>query len=104
VRQKIGTRSAVFGAVGYEQGFDDGGSGVFAGIGAETYVAERLLAGATLEFAEAAAELRRDATQAGAYLGFDVTDHSRIVAYGSAGLSETSPDVGAGLRLVFTSD
>lgn len=101
LRQPIGPRAAIFGTVGYEHAFDGGGSGVFAGAGAESYVAERVLAGATIDFAQASSELRRDAAQAGAYVGLDVADNTRIVAYGAAGLSETSPDVQAGLRIVF---
>jgi hypothetical protein len=101
LRQRLGSRSAVFGSVAYEQAFESGGSGVIAGAGAETYVSERVLAGAVIDFSQATSDLRRDATQAGAYVGFDVDSNARLVAYGSAGLSETSPDVGAGLRLVF---
>lgn len=101
VRQSIGARAAVFGSVGYEQAFESGGGGVIAGVGAETYVAERVIAGGTLDFSQTTSDLRRDSTQAGAYVGFDVGSNARLLAYGSAGLTETSPDVGAGLRLVF---
>lgn len=101
LREPIGARSALFGSIGYEQAFGGGGRGVFAGVGAESYVSERVLAGATFEFAQASSELRRDAAQAGAYLGFDLSKDTRLVAYGAAGLSDTSPDVQAGLRLTF---
>jgi len=102
LRQPIGDRAAVFGSVGYEHAFDSGAGGVFAGVGAESYVASRVLLGATVDFAEANSELHRDSTQASGYIGFDATANTRILAYGSAGLTETSPDIGAGLRLVFT--
>lgn len=102
VRQPIGERAAIFGAVGYEQAFDSGASGAFVGVGAEGYVASRVLLGGTVDFAQASSELHRDSTQATGYIGFDMSSSSRILAYGSAGLSETSPDVGAGLRIVFT--
>ncbi len=104
VREPIAARSAVYGSVGYEQAFGGGGSGVIAGVGAESYVSEHALAGVTFEFAQANSEVRRDAAQAGAYLGFDVSKDTRLVAYGAAGLSETSPDVQAGLRLTFAGD
>lgn len=101
LREPIGARSAIYGSVGYEQAFGNGGSGVIAGVGAETYVGERVLAGTTFEFAQASSELRRDAAQAGAYVGFDLSKDTRLVAYGAAGLSDTSPDVQAGIRLTF---
>lgn len=104
VRQSVGERAAVFGSLGYEQAFESGGGGVIAGVGAETYVAERVIAGGTLEFSQTTSELRRDATQAGAYVGVDVGANARLLAYGSAGLTETSPDVGAGLRLTFVTE
>lgn len=103
LREPIGARSALYGSVGFEQAFG-GGSGVIAGVGAESYVGERVLAGATLEFAQANSELRRDSSQAGAYLGFDLSKDTRLIAYGAAGLTETSPDVQAGLRLTFAAD
>lgn len=101
LREPIGARSALYGSVGYEQAFGGGGSGVFAGVGAESYVSERVLAGATFEFTQASSEVRRDAAQVGAYLGIDLSKDTRLVAYGAAGLSDTSPDVQAGLRLTF---
>src|SRR6185295_9189935 len=83
VRQPIGTTAAIFGAVGYEQAFDGGGNGAFAGVGAEAYVTTRVLLGATVDFAEASSELHRDSTQATGYIGFDTSAHSRILAFGS---------------------
>lgn len=102
LRQSIGAKAAVFGSLGYEHAFESDGSGVFAGVGAESYVANRVLLGATVDFSQASSDLRRDSTQAGGYIGFDATSNTRILAYGTAGLGETSPDIGAGLRLVFT--
>jgi hypothetical protein len=104
LRQSLGARAAVYGSVGYEQAFESGGGGVIAGVGAETYVAERVIAGGTLDFSQTTSDLRRDSSQAGAYVGFDVGSSTRLLAYGSAGLTETSPDVGAGLRLVLATD
>jgi len=102
LRQAIGAKSAIFGAVGYEHAFDSGAGGVFAGAGAESYVAERVLLGATVDFGQASSDRLRDSTQATGYIGFDASSNTRILAYGSAGLSDTSPDIGAGLRLVIT--
>jgi hypothetical protein len=103
LREPFGARAALYGSVGFAQAFG-GGSGVTASVGAESYVGARTLAGATLEFAQANSELRRDSAQAGAYLGFDIAKDTRIVAYGAAGLTETSPDVQVGLRLSFAGD
>lgn len=104
LRQVIGARAAVYGSVGYEHAFESEASGVFAAVGAESYVADRVQLGATLDFSQASSELRRDSTQASAYVGFDASSTTRILAYGSAGLTETSPDIGAGIRIVFTPD
>ena len=104
VRQPIGTRAAVYGSVGYEQAFSGGGSGVIANVGAESYVAKGVQIGATMDFEQASSELTRDATVAGAYVGVDVSSSAKLQAYGSAGLTDTSPDVGAGLRIVFSAN
>jgi hypothetical protein len=103
LRQMLGQRAAVYGSVGYEQ-VTQGQSGVFADVGAEGYVADRVLLGAAFDFTQASSALQRDAARASAYIGVDVSSSTRVLAYGSAGLTDTSPDVGAGLRVVFTSD
>lgn len=100
--QSFSGRAAIYGAVGYERSFEAEANAFFGQIGAEGYVLQSLLVGATLDWAQANDVLRRDSTQAGAYVAFDATTEWSIVAYGSAGLTDTSPDVGGGLRLVFT--
>jgi hypothetical protein len=102
--QSFAGRAAIYGAVGYERSFEAEANALFAQIGAEGYVLKSLLVGANVDWAQANDVLRRDSTQAGAYVAFDATTEWSLVLYGSAGLTDTSPDVGAGLRLVFTPD
>lgn len=102
--QSFSGRAAIYGAVGYERSFEAEANALFAQVGAEGYVLKSLLIGANVDWAQANDVLRKDSTQAGAYIAFDATAEWSIVAYGSAGLTDTSPDVGAGLRLVFTPD
>jgi hypothetical protein len=102
--QSFSGRAAIYGAVGYERSFEAQANAFFAQVGAEGYVVKSLLIGAHIDWAQASDVLRRDSTQAGAYIAFDATPEWSLVLYGSAGLTDTSPDVGAGLRLVFTAN
>jgi hypothetical protein len=102
--QSFSSRAAIYGAAGYERSFEAEANALFAQIGAEGYVLKSLLIGANIDWAQANDVLRRDSTQAGAYIAFDATTEWSLVLYGSAGLTDTSPDIGAGLRLVFTPD
>lgn len=100
--QTFDGRAGIYGAVGYERSFESEADALFAQVGAEAYVLKSLLIGANADWAQATDVLRKDSTQAGAYIAFDATSEMSLVLYGSVGLTETSPDVGAGLRLVFT--
>lgn len=101
-RQGFGNGAGLYGAIGYGRAFESGAQGAFAAVGAETPVAERLSLGARVNWAEADSELRRDALQAGVNAGFELNARTRIGAYASTGLTDTSPDVEAGLGVVFT--
>jgi hypothetical protein len=103
-RHPLGQRANVYGSVGYERAFESGSSGIIGALGAESYVADRVQLGAVLNYAQATSDLQRDGAQAGAYVSYDVSQSTRFQAYGAAGLSDTSPDVAAGLRMVFSSD
>ncbi|MEJ0058767.1 MAG: hypothetical protein WDM79_03885 [Terricaulis sp.] len=96
----IGERSALYGSIGYQRAFDSGQDSIFANLGAESLVTEKVLLGASVDWSEASVDGRPNASQASLYTGFLANDHVRLVAYASAGLSETSPDTGAGVRLV----
>jgi hypothetical protein len=98
----FGGDAAIYGSIGLEHAFESDANAFFAQVGAETYIVPRLLLGASADWAQANAELRRDSTQATAYAGYDATSEIRFLLYGTAGLTETSPDFGAGLRLIYT--
>jgi len=98
----FGATTAVYGSIGYERAFESEANAFFAQLGAETYVVPRILLGASADWAQAGSKLRRDSTQATLYAGYDLGSEIRFLAYGTAGLTDTSPDVGAGLRVIYT--
>ena len=102
VRQPLGTRADVYGAVGYERTLRGDGNGVIAQLGAESYVADKVQLGAVLNYAQATSALQRDGAQAGVFVAYDLSSVTRLQAYGAAGLSETSPAISAGFRIVFS--
>jgi hypothetical protein len=95
-------RSAIYGSLGYEHAFESQADALFAQLGGEAYVMPRVLVGSSLDWAQANSTLRRDSTQASLYAGYEPTSEVRILAYASAGLTETSPDIGAGLRVIYS--
>lgn len=98
----FGATTAVYGSIGYERAFESEANAFFAQLGAETYVVPRILLGSSVDWAQAGSELRRDSTQATLYAGYDLGSEIRFLAYGTAGLTDTSPDVGAGMRVIYT--
>ena len=102
IRQPLGPRADVYGSLGYERTLDHDGNGVIAQFGAESYVADKVQLGAVLSYAQATSALQRDGAQAGAFVAYDLSAATRLQAYGAAGLSETSPAVTAGFRIVFS--
>ncbi len=97
----IGERSAIYGAVGYQRAFDSGADSVTATIGAEGYVSEHWMLGASAQYAEANVDHQANQSQVSLYAGVDVNPHFRLVGYALAGLTDTAPDSGGGVRLVF---
>jgi hypothetical protein len=98
----FGGTTAIYGSIGYERAFESEANAFFAQLGAETYVVPRILLGSSIDWAQAGSELRRDSTQATLYAGYDLGSEIRFLAYGTAGLTDTSPDVGAGMRVIYT--
>lgn len=98
----FGGQTAVYGSIGYERAFQSEANAFFAQLGAETYIVPRILLGSSIDWAQAGSELRRDSTQATLYAGYDAGSEIRFLAYGVAGLTDTSPDIGAGLRVIYT--
>lgn len=95
-------QTAVYGSIGLEHAFESQANAFFAQIGAETYVMPRVLLGSSVDWAQANSELRRDSTQATLYAGYDASTELRFLAYGTAGLTDTSPDLGVGLRVIYS--
>jgi hypothetical protein len=97
-------RSALYGVLGAEHAFESEADGTFAGVGAEGYVSDRTLMGASLAWSEATSVLLRDAAQASLYAGYDLSARLQVRAYGAAGLTDTSPDAAGGVRLVLKAE
>jgi len=97
----IGERSAIYGGVGYQRAFDSGADSVTATIGAEGYITEHWMFGASAQYAQASLDRQANQSQASLYAGLDVSPHLRLVGYAVAGLTDTAPDSGGGVRLVF---
>ncbi|MES1202013.1 MAG: hypothetical protein ABUS57_11265 [Pseudomonadota bacterium] len=93
-------RAAIYGAVGYQRAFDTDADSITASVGAESYVSERMLLGVSASWAEARLDNQANQSQAELYAGFNANDHVRLVGYALAGLTDTSPDAGAGFRIV----
>ncbi|HWA00064.1 MAG TPA: hypothetical protein VG841_07085 [Caulobacterales bacterium] len=96
----LGSRAAMYGLVGYQRALDTEDDAMTAGAGVEGFVAERLLLGLSATWAEASLPDQANQTQATLYAGFNATDHVRLVGYALAGLSDSAPDSGGGVRIV----
>jgi hypothetical protein len=92
---------SLYGGAGYGHAFDSDQGGVFAGVGAQAELSDRFTLGAGVDWAEATTTGFEDSTTATVFAGFDMTDHATLAAYVSAGLTDTSPDTGAGIRISF---
>jgi hypothetical protein len=91
---------SMYGALGYSSATDSGDDGVFANIGVEGRVRDGMLMGLSADWAEASIANAPERTQVTLYSAFDLNENVRLAAYALAGLSDTAPDAGAGLRLV----
>lgn len=95
------SRSVYLGAgLGYTHAFETEEGGVYGGLGVQVDTASRVSFGASLDWAEATADGFEDATTLGVNAGFQVAERVRLVGYAGAGLTDTSPDTNAGVRLV----
>ena len=95
----LGDRAGVYGAVGYSQAIDSDEGGVFFSGGLEGRVADGVLIGASAEWSEASVANAPERTQATLYSAFTLNEHVQLAAYVVAGLSDSAPDAGGGLRL-----
>lgn len=96
----IGDQSAIYGAVGYQHAFDSEIGGAAVGFGAETEFTSFLL-GASVDWSDASIDGVPSQSKATVYAGFDVTEQVRIALYALTGLTETSPNFGAGINLIW---
>ncbi|MES1199924.1 MAG: hypothetical protein ABUS57_00530 [Pseudomonadota bacterium] len=98
--QPFGGRFDVYGSVGYQRAFKSNADSLTATFGAETQATNRVLLGASAAWAQASVDGRPNQTELSVYSGVDFNDHVRVAAYVLGGLTKSSPDIGAGLRLV----
>ena len=73
-----------------------------ASAGAAYYFSNKASIGVSYDYKEAASALAEDSKEIFAYLDVKATKKWGIVLYGIAGLSDGSPDFGAGLQLKLT--
>lgn len=73
-----------------------------ASAGAAYYFTKKASIGVSYDYKEAASLLAEDSREIFTYLDVKATDKWGIVLYGVAGLSDGSPDFGAGLQLKLT--
>jgi hypothetical protein len=95
----IAPRAAIYGSVGYSRAFDSETDGMFAGAGIEAYVSQRMALGGGFSWSEASVAGADDRSTASLSAAFDTSARSRFLVYASAGLSDSSPDFGAGVGL-----
>jgi hypothetical protein len=95
----LGARSGIYGAVGYSQAVDSGDGGLFLSGGLESRVSDAILLGASAEWSEASIADAPERTQATLYSSFALSENAQLAAYVVAGLSDSAPDAGGGLRI-----
>jgi hypothetical protein len=96
----LGEAAAIYGAVGYSNATDSGDDGVFVSAGAEGRVHDGVLIGVSADWSQARIANAPERSQVTLYSALDVSPNVRLGAYVLAGLSESAPDAGGGLRLV----
>lgn len=105
VTAEIG-RDGDFGGVYAQAGYKIRGGalredGAQALVGAYGRAGKGTLVGVDLSWSEASSTFSEDASMATGYISFKVTDSIRLSAYAESGLSDSSPDFGAGIGLTW---
>lgn len=95
----LGETASTYGAVGYSSATESGDDGVFASVGIEGRLREALLIGVNADSSQARIAKAPERTQVTLYSALDVNPNARLSAYVLAGLSESAPDAGVGVRL-----
>jgi hypothetical protein len=91
--------ASIYGAVGYSNATDSGDDGIFASAGIESRIGDAVVIGASADWSEARIANAPERTQVTVYSAFDINSNVRLAGYVLAGLSESAPDTGVGLRL-----
>jgi hypothetical protein len=91
--------ASVYGALGYSNATESGDDGVFANAGIEGRISDGVLVGLSADWSEARVANAPERTQVVLYSAFDVSSNARLAGYVSAGLSDSAPETGVGLRL-----
>ncbi len=95
----LGETASAYGAVGYSNATESGDDGIFASAGIEGRFLDAVLIGVNADWSQARIANAPERTQVSFYSAFDVTSNARLAAYVSAGLSESAPNSGVGVRL-----
>lgn len=97
-----GDFGGIYAQGGYKvRGGDLRENGALALIGAYARAGKSTLIGADVSWSEAASTLSEDASIATGYVSFRMTDSVRFSLYAESGLSDSSPDFGAGIGLTW---
>jgi hypothetical protein len=91
--------ASLYGAVGYSNATESGDDGVFANAGVEGRIRDAVLVGVSADWSQARIANAPERTQVTLYSAFDINPNARLAAYVLAGLSESAPDTGVGVRL-----
>lgn len=97
----VSSTFSLYAGAGYAHAFDSDQGGAFAGVGAQAEVSSHVSLGAGVDWGEATTDGFEDSTLATVFADFTMTERTSLTAYVSAGLTDTSPETGAGLRLIF---
>lgn len=91
--------ASVYGALGYSNAVQSGEDGVFANAGLEGRIGSALLIGVSADWSQARIANAPERTQLTLYSAIDLNENARLAGYVLAGLSESAPDAGVGVRL-----
>ncbi|MGQ0532151.1 MAG: hypothetical protein ACT4OF_05585 [Caulobacteraceae bacterium] len=97
----LGDAFSLYAGAGYGYAFDSEEGGIFGGVGAQADLSSRFALGAGVDWAEATTTGFEDSTTATLFARFAMTDSVDLAGYVAAGLTDTSPDTGAGVRISF---
>ncbi|MGD9965972.1 MAG: hypothetical protein AB7T59_05590 [Hyphomonadaceae bacterium] len=95
----VGQRSAVYAAIGYTHAAESDDGAAFASGGFESRIADSWVLGASGDWSDSRVAGAAGRTQLTLYSGFSLSTDVQLAAYALAGLSDTAPELGGGIRL-----